>query len=162
MSDDLPAAVAAVVGEALALALPSLADAASTGGSAAAAGAADPTRLAEELRRTRMLVAAGERALGLRHALNNPLAALVAEVQLLQLDESLDREHRAAAARMLELCRRLVQVVRRLDAEEEAAAPGAPEGAGGPRAARSSHTHGPGEGGGSPGDGSDTPGGAYA
>jgi signal transduction histidine kinase len=71
--------------------------------------AIDPT-----LARTRRLVAAGEMAVGLRHALNNPLAALMAEIQLLQL-EARDEETRAAAGRMLELVRRLTEVSRTLE-----------------------------------------------
>ena len=69
----------------------------------------------QELSRTRRLIAAGEMVLRLQHDINNPLAGLLAEVQLLQLDE-LTPEQRAATSRMLELCRRIVALVRRLDA----------------------------------------------
>jgi signal transduction histidine kinase len=68
-----------------------------------------------ELTRTRRAIAAGELALRLQHDINNPLAGLLAEVQLLQLEE-LTTEQRAATDRMLELCRRIVGLVRRLDA----------------------------------------------
>ena len=68
-----------------------------------------------ELARTRRVIAAGERALALQHDINNPLAGLLAEVQLLQLDQ-LTPEQRAATERILELCRRVVVLVRRLDA----------------------------------------------
>jgi nitrogen-specific signal transduction histidine kinase len=61
------------------------------------------------------VIAAGERALALQHDINNPLAGLLAEVQLLQLDQ-LTPEQRAATERILELCRRVVVLVRRLDA----------------------------------------------
>ena len=71
--------------------------------------------LAAELRQARRIFAAGQAALSLQHAINNPLAALLAEAQLLQLDE-LTAEQRGAADRMVELCRRIVALVRRLDA----------------------------------------------
>jgi signal transduction histidine kinase len=47
----------------------------------------------------------------LQHTLNNPLAGLLAELQLLEL-EDLPDEHREAVARCIELTRRLVQIVR--------------------------------------------------
>jgi signal transduction histidine kinase len=68
-----------------------------------------------ELRRLRRVLAAGEIALGLQHSINNPLAALLAEAQLLQFEE-LTAEQRASVDRMVELCRRLATLVRRLDA----------------------------------------------
>lgn len=64
--------------------------------------------------RTRRLIAAGELSITLRHAINNPLAALMAEVQLLQIDAA-DDDTRAAAGRMLELVRRLTEVSRMLE-----------------------------------------------
>lgn len=67
-----------------------------------------------ELRRVRRQLALGEAARSARHDLNNPLTALLAEAQLLEL-EALAPEHRAAARRMLELARRVVAVARRLD-----------------------------------------------
>jgi DNA-binding NarL/FixJ family response regulator len=73
-----------------------------------------PPAIAEELARARRLIAAGEIALKLQHALNNPLAALLAEAQLLEM-EPLAPEHKMAAKRMVELCRRTNEVVRRLD-----------------------------------------------
>lgn len=66
------------------------------------------------LQKTRRLLAAGEIALGLQHALNNPLAALLAEAQLLELEE-LTPDHRQSVERIVELCRRVVDVVRSLD-----------------------------------------------
>ena len=48
---------------------------------------------------------------GLQHSLNNPLAALLAELQLLEMDE-LTTEHRESVERMIGLCRRLVTIVR--------------------------------------------------
>jgi signal transduction histidine kinase len=64
-----------------------------------------------QLRRT---FAAGQMALSLQHGINNPLAALLAEAQLMQLEE-LTSEQRASVDRMVELCRRIVTLVRRLD-----------------------------------------------
>ena len=68
-----------------------------------------------ELRQARRIFAAGQSALSLQHAINNPLAALLAEAQLLQLEE-LTAEQRGSVDRMVELCRRIVALVRRLDA----------------------------------------------
>jgi len=68
-----------------------------------------------ELMQARRVFAAGQVALSLQHAINNPLAALLAEAQLLQL-EDLTIEQRASVDRMVELCRRVVVLVRRLDA----------------------------------------------
>ncbi len=67
-----------------------------------------------ELRRTQQLVAMGEATSRIQHTLNNPLTALLAEAQLLEM-EDLSEEHRAAVRRMIELCRRLVVMVRGLD-----------------------------------------------
>jgi signal transduction histidine kinase len=71
-----------------------------------------------ELRQARRIFAAGQSALSLQHAINNPLAALLAEAQLLQLEE-LTAEQRGSVDRMVELCRRVVVLVRRLDALSE-------------------------------------------
>lgn len=51
----------------------------------------------------------------LQHSLNNPLAALLAEAQLLAMETTLDPEHRAAVDRMTELVRRLITLVRGLE-----------------------------------------------
>lgn len=48
---------------------------------------------------------------GLQHALNNPLAGLLAELQLLELDE-LTQEHRESIERAIGLCRRVITIVR--------------------------------------------------
>jgi len=66
------------------------------------------------LRQTQRLMAAGELAMRLQHSLNNPLAALLAEAQLLEL-EPLPPDHRQSVERIIELCRRVVNVVRGLD-----------------------------------------------
>lgn len=55
----------------------------------------------------------GPGAVALRHALNNPLTAILAEAQLLQLEPLAD-EHQAAVERIVEQCRRLVAITRRL------------------------------------------------
>ena len=67
-----------------------------------------------ELRRTQQLVAMGEATSRIQHTLNNPLTALLAEAQLLEMEE-LSEEQNAAVKRMIELCRRLVVMVRGLD-----------------------------------------------
>jgi len=66
------------------------------------------------LRQTQRLMAAGELAMRLQHSLNNPLAALLAEAQLLER-EPLPPDHRQSVERIIELCRRVVNVVRGLD-----------------------------------------------
>lgn len=70
---------------------------------------------ARELRRVRAQFVLGDASRTLQHAFNNPLTALLAETQLLEL-ERLPDEHRAAVSRILALCRRLVTLSRRLNA----------------------------------------------
>lgn len=72
---------------------------------------------ARELSRVRAQLALGEAARTLQHAFNNPLTALLAEAQLLEL-EPLAKEHHAAVSRILELARRLVALSRRLAATD--------------------------------------------
>jgi DNA-binding NarL/FixJ family response regulator len=67
-----------------------------------------------ELRRAQQLMAAGEVAMRLQHSLNNPLAALLAEAQLLEM-ESLSPEHAMSVRRIVEQCRRVIDVVRQLE-----------------------------------------------
>ncbi len=74
---------------------------------------------ARELRRVRAQFVLGESSRTLQHAFNNPLTALLAETQLLEL-EQLPDEHRAAVTRILVLCRRLVALSRRLNAGDPA------------------------------------------
>jgi signal transduction histidine kinase len=74
-----------------------------------------------QLRRT---FAAGQVVLSLQHGINNPLAALLAEAQLLQLEDLTSEQH-ASADRMVELCRRIVALVRRLDVLAESERDGA-------------------------------------
>jgi signal transduction histidine kinase len=66
-----------------------------------------------ELRRVRAQLDLGEAARTLQHAFNNPLTALLAEAQLLEL-ETLPDDHRSSVRRILELARRLVAISRRL------------------------------------------------
>lgn len=67
-----------------------------------------------ELRRVRRQLALGAASREIQHAFNNPLAALLAEAQLLQL-ESLPDEQRQAVDRIVVLTRRLVALSRQLD-----------------------------------------------
>jgi signal transduction histidine kinase len=69
---------------------------------------------ARELRRVRAQIALAESARMVQHALNNPLTALLAEAQLLELEPLAD-EHRVAATRLVELARRVVAAARQLD-----------------------------------------------
>ena len=71
-----------------------------------------------ELHRVRSNVALGESTRALQHAFNNPLTALLAEAQLLEL-EPLAEEHRTALTRILGLARRLVVLSRKLGAMEQ-------------------------------------------
>lgn len=48
---------------------------------------------------------------GLQHSLNNPLTALLAELQLLEMEE-LSEPHRESVERAISLCRRLIKIVR--------------------------------------------------
>ena len=66
------------------------------------------------VRQTQRLIAAGELAMRLQHSLNNPLAGLLAEAQLLEL-ETLPADHRESVERIIELCRRVIEVVRGMD-----------------------------------------------
>lgn len=91
---------------------------------ASASGDPAATATRDALHRTRRLIAAGELALRLQHSLNNPLAALLAEAQLLEM-EQLDPEHQEAVERIVELCRRMVEIVRRLDGVSAEATPAA-------------------------------------
>jgi signal transduction histidine kinase len=68
-----------------------------------------------EVAQARRIFAAGQAVLSLQHSINNPLAALLAEAQLLEMEE-LTKEQHDSVERMIELCRRIVALVRRLDA----------------------------------------------
>jgi signal transduction histidine kinase len=69
---------------------------------------------AQQVMRARKLVAAGEIAGRFQHSLNNPLAGILAEAQLMQLD-SLQPEQHAALERIVGLCRRIIELGRSLD-----------------------------------------------
>lgn len=62
----------------------------------------------------RQVLAASEIAFTLQHDLNNPLSALLAEVQLLQM-EAPTEEVQQTAGRLLELVRRLTTLTKSLD-----------------------------------------------
>ena len=64
--------------------------------------------------RARRLVAAGEIAARLQHALNNPLMGLLAETQLMQLD-AVPADQAEALERMVGLCRRMIELTKSLD-----------------------------------------------
>lgn len=66
------------------------------------------------LRRMQSMLAAGEVASQLQHNLNNPLAALLTEAQLLAL-EPLSQEHAVSVGRIVELCRRVIEVSRSVE-----------------------------------------------
>jgi signal transduction histidine kinase len=67
-----------------------------------------------ELRAAQRLNAIGDLAASVQHAANNPLTAILAEAQLLEM-EPLAPEHREALRRIVELSRRLAAIIRRLD-----------------------------------------------
>lgn len=69
---------------------------------------------AAEVMRARRLIAAGEIALKFQHSLNNPLAGILAEAQLLQLDPVTPEQHEALE-RIVALCRRIVEMGKALD-----------------------------------------------
>lgn len=56
-----------------------------------------------------------KKAADLQHEMNNPLAALLAEGQLLSMDPGLQGEQRQSIDRMIELTRRVISLVRSLD-----------------------------------------------
>lgn len=85
------------------------------------------SRPARELRELQRLVAVGEIAAGFHHEVNNPLTALLAEAQLLEM-EPLDEPLREAVRRIVDLCRRVIATVRRLDPIRPSAGAPAAEG----------------------------------
>lgn len=54
-----------------------------------------------------------------QHEMNNPLAALLAETQLLELDPTLTAEQRESVKRIVDLTRRVIASSRKLDALRE-------------------------------------------
>lgn len=73
---------------------------------------------AQQVMRARKLIAAGEIASRFQHSLNNPLAGILAEAQLMQL-ESLQPEQHAALERIVGLCRRIIELGKSLDGMSE-------------------------------------------
>ncbi len=67
-----------------------------------------------ELRRARYLAGIGETTLTIQHEINNPLAALLANVSLIRSGILDDREVSASMATIEEQARRIAEVVRRL------------------------------------------------
>ncbi len=80
------------------------------------AGASSPNagRMLASLRQLQSTLAQGEVAAQLPHRLNNPLAALLAEAQLLAL-EPMSEDHARAVSRIVELCRRVIDVSRSIE-----------------------------------------------
>jgi signal transduction histidine kinase len=72
---------------------------------------------ARELQRVRAQFALGAAARSLQHAFSNPLTALLAEAQLLEI-ERLDEDQKAAVGRILDLARRLVTLSKRLSGSD--------------------------------------------
>lgn len=54
-----------------------------------------------------------------QHEMNNPLAALLAESQLLELDPMLNAEQRDSVKRIVDLARRVIASSRKLDGLRE-------------------------------------------
>ena len=54
-----------------------------------------------------------------QHEMNNPLAALLAESQLLERDQTLNEEKRDSVKRIVDLARRVIASSRKLDALRE-------------------------------------------
>ena len=121
-----PLAAAALVREALAMALPGVPVTVVAEGTAANDDMPDAASLAPAwaaLRRTQQRVAASDVAMRLQHALANPLTALLFEAQLLEM-EPLPPALAEAVGRIVTQCRRTIEVARRLDAA--GAAPAGP------------------------------------
>ncbi len=97
----------------LPLALPDVLDGA-LAQAALAAGSPGFAALRAAVQETRRLISAGLIARRVKHDINNPLAALLAEAQLLEL-ESMPPEQMESVQRMVELCRRMSIVARRLE-----------------------------------------------
>jgi signal transduction histidine kinase len=70
---------------------------------------------AREAESSELLADLQRRAAGLQHAMNNPLAALLAEGQLLMMEDTLSTDQRESVDRMIELTRRVIAQVRNLD-----------------------------------------------
>jgi signal transduction histidine kinase len=105
--------VAVTPPDALAASLPNVM-AAAVARAAARTGDARINAIGQAVDETRQLVAAGRIARRVKHDINNPLAALLAEAQLLELEE-LGDEAREAVTRIVELTHRVIDQARQLD-----------------------------------------------
>jgi signal transduction histidine kinase len=107
----------ALLRDALALLLPDAVvreDGAAGGGGAGLVVTLPPVDASNEaLAKARRRLAAGEGAAALQHSMNNPLTAILAESQLLALEE-LPADAAGAVARIVENTRRLIALVRKL------------------------------------------------
>jgi len=72
----------------------------------------------EALANARWMAGIGQTALAIQHEVNNPLAALLGNVQLMLMDDALSRDVRTLAEEMLEQARRVAAVVKRLSVLE--------------------------------------------
>lgn len=116
----LPAAALALLGvqrtiatENMALVLPSVLTKVLESQAAVKASETGRRTLAS-LRRLQAVVASGQIAARLQHRLNNPLAALLAEAQLLEL-EALAPDHATSVRRIIELCRRVIEETKSIE-----------------------------------------------
>lgn len=71
------------------------------------------------LANARWMAGIGQTALAIQHEVNNPLAALLGNVQLMLMDDTLTRDVRELAEHMLDQARRVAAVVKRLSALEQ-------------------------------------------
>jgi two-component system, NtrC family, sensor kinase len=76
-------------------------------------------RAEAELAKARWLAGIGQTALAIQHEVNNPLAAMLGNLQLMLMDDALPHDTRQLADAMLEQGRRVANVVRRLSALED-------------------------------------------
>ena len=72
----------------------------------------------EALANAQWMAGIGQTALAIQHEVNNPLAALLGDVQLMLMDESLSSDVRKLGEDMLAQSRRVANVVKRLSALE--------------------------------------------
>lgn len=72
----------------------------------------------EALANARWMAGIGQTALAIQHEVNNPLAALLGNVQLMLMDDTLPSDVRDLAEETLEQVRRVVAVVKRLSVLE--------------------------------------------
>lgn len=83
-------------------------------GASAPPTSADPDPAAAELSRVRRQLMLGQAHREWRHELNNPLTALLAEAEMLEM-EAATAGQEEAATRIVELARRIVALTRRID-----------------------------------------------